>query len=56
MIRWIPVLLVCLVLVPSAGLHLSAQSPNDECFGAIAVDVGIQSIDTTLATSGTDPR
>jgi subtilisin-like proprotein convertase family protein len=55
MIRWIPVLLVCLVLVPSAGLHLSAQSPNDECFGAIAVDVGIQSIDTTLATSGTDP-
>lgn len=34
---------------------LMAQAPNDECSGAVSISPGINNLDSTLATTGTDP-
>ncbi|OUU24235.1 MAG: hypothetical protein CBC13_03900 [Planctomycetia bacterium TMED53] len=63
MIRWISLYSVIFLIhllalfnptsVFMGSLH--AQVSNDECSGAVSIGLGVQSIDTTLATSSSDP-
>ena len=55
MIRWILILPVFFQASITGQFYLSAQAINDECFQATIIGEGSHSIDTTQATTGTDP-
>ncbi len=51
---WILLLTSCVVAV-TVPTTLFSQAINDECSGAISIVPGVQAVDTTQATTGTDP-